>query len=175
MNELLDAALAYAARGIPVYPVHWPRPTPGGASLGCSCPRGRYCDRPAKHPLVWHGVKDATTDPAQLEAWWQRWPQANIGLATGIVFDALDIDGPQGLAGLGSWQRRCSCGWRVRWWPRGAVAGTAGSPPPASATAHPEAWTTWTGAAAAAACWRRPAATPAASPTGGCAPPTRRL
>jgi hypothetical protein len=100
MNALLDAALGYAARGIPVYPIHWPRPSPGGASLGCSCPRGSDCDRPAKHPLVRHGVKDATTSPAQLERWWQRWPQANLGLATGIVFDALDVDGLQGMAAL---------------------------------------------------------------------------
>jgi hypothetical protein len=100
MNALLDAALGYTARGIPVYPVHWPRPTPDGTSLACSCPRGRYCDRPAKHPLVWHGVKDASRDPTQLARWWQRWPEANIGLATGIVFDALDIDGLQGMAAL---------------------------------------------------------------------------
>ena len=100
MNAPLDAALGYAARGIPVYPVHWPRRSSGGASLACSCPRGRYCDRPAKHPLVWHGVKDASCDPAQLARWWQRWPEANVGLATGIVFDALDIDGLQGMAAL---------------------------------------------------------------------------
>jgi hypothetical protein len=100
VSAQLAAALGYAARGIPVYPVHWPHPSAGGASLGCSCPRGRYCDRPAKHPLVRHGVKDASTSPAQLERWWQRWPQANVGLATGIIFDALDIDGPAGLAAL---------------------------------------------------------------------------
>jgi Bifunctional DNA primase/polymerase, N-terminal len=100
MNALLDAALGYAARGIPVYPVHWPRPRVGGASLGCSCRHGPACDRPAKHPLVGHGVNDATTDSGQLERWWQRWPQANLGLATGIVFDALDIDGAVGLAAL---------------------------------------------------------------------------
>jgi hypothetical protein len=58
------------------------------------------CDRPAKHPLVRRGLHDATTSPAQLERWWSRWPQANLGLATGIVFDALDIDGPAGLAAL---------------------------------------------------------------------------
>jgi Bifunctional DNA primase/polymerase, N-terminal len=100
MNARLDAALGYAARGIPVYPVHWPRPTPGGATLACSCPRGPSCDRPAKHPLVRRGLHDATTSPAQLERWWSRWPAANLGLATGIIFDALDIDGPAGLAAL---------------------------------------------------------------------------
>ena len=100
MTALLDAALGYAARGIPVYPVHWPRRSSGGSSLACSCSRGPICDRPAKHPLVRHGLHDATTDPAQLERWWRRWPHANLGLATGIVFDAMDIDGPAGVAAL---------------------------------------------------------------------------
>jgi hypothetical protein len=100
MSALLEAALGYAARGIPVYPVHWPRRMPGGAGLACSCPRGPTCDRPAKHPLVRHGVKQATTDPEVIGRWWRRWPQANVGLATGVVFDALDVDGPAGLAAL---------------------------------------------------------------------------
>jgi Bifunctional DNA primase/polymerase, N-terminal len=101
VSALLDAALGYAAHGIPVYPVHWPRPTASGAPrLGCSCPRGPSCDRPAKHPLVRHGIHDATCDPTQLERWWSRWPHANLGLATGIIFDALDVDGPAGLAAL---------------------------------------------------------------------------
>jgi hypothetical protein len=100
MSTLLDVALGYAARGIPIYPVHWPRPTQGGTSTACSCRHGRACDRPAKHPLVRHGIHDASIDPAQLEDWWQRWPHANIGLATGIMFDALDIDGAVGLAAL---------------------------------------------------------------------------
>jgi hypothetical protein len=34
MTRLLAAALGYAARGIPVYPVHWPRPTPGQSQPG---------------------------------------------------------------------------------------------------------------------------------------------
>jgi hypothetical protein len=105
MSALVQAALAYAGRGIPVYPVHWPRPGWGGASLACSCSRGAGCNRPAKHPLVRHGIHDASIDPAQLEDWWQRWPQANLGLATGIIFDALDVDGPAGLAALGQLAR----------------------------------------------------------------------
>ena len=80
--------------------MHWPRLTPGGTSLACSCPRGPACDRPAKHPLVRHGVKQATTDPKIIGRWWRRWPAANLGLATGIIFDALDIDGAAGLAAL---------------------------------------------------------------------------
>ncbi len=100
MSALLDAALGHAARGIPVYPAHWPCPTPGGATLACSCPRGPACDRPAKHPLTRHGGNDATCDPAQLARWWRRWPEANLGLATGVVFDALDVDGSAGLVAL---------------------------------------------------------------------------
>jgi hypothetical protein len=100
MNPLLEAALGYAARGIPVYPVHWPGPGPGGARLACSCPRGLACERAAKHPLLRHGVREATTDADRIGRWWRRWPQADVGLATGIVFDALDIDGLAGLAAL---------------------------------------------------------------------------
>ena len=100
MTALLEAALGYAALGIPVYPVHWPRPIPDQANV-CSCRRGPGCDRPAKHPLVRHGLHDATCDPGQLQDWWQRWPPANVGLVTGVVFDALDIDGPAGLTALG--------------------------------------------------------------------------
>jgi hypothetical protein len=112
MTALLEAALGYAARGIPVYPAHWPRRIPGEASLACSCRRGPACDRPAKHPLVRHGVNDATTNQAQLKRGWQRWPDANIGLATGVVFDALDVDGPAGVAAL--CQLACTADLRLR-------------------------------------------------------------
>jgi hypothetical protein len=90
--------------------VRWPRRIPGGASLACSCRRGPACDRPAKHPLLRHGVKQATTDAEVIGRWWRRWPQANVGLATGVVFDALDVDGPAGLAALH--QLACAAGLR---------------------------------------------------------------
>jgi hypothetical protein len=120
MTGLLEAALGYAARGIPVYPAHWPCCIPGGTSLACSCRRGAACDRPAKHPLVRHGLHDATTHAGQLERWWSRWPQANVGLATGVVFDVLDIDGPIGLAALGELQQA------VGLWLPGPLVATGG-------------------------------------------------
>jgi hypothetical protein len=108
--ELRDAAVAYASRGIPVLPLHYPLPHPSGlqpvpsdsqpavASVGCSC-RDPSCGQLAKHPLgalVPHGVKEATTNRARVLAWWTRHPQANIGLATGHRFDVLDVDGSTG-------------------------------------------------------------------------------
>jgi bifunctional DNA primase/polymerase-like protein len=120
MTALLDAAHDYAARGIPVYPAHWPRRIPSGTSLACSCRWAATCDRPAKHPLVRHGLHDATTHAGQLERWWSRWPQANVGLATGVVFDVLDIDGPVGLAALGELQKAAGL------WLPGPVVATGG-------------------------------------------------
>lgn len=56
----------------------------------------------AKTPLTKHGLHDATTDHDQIDAWWNLWPAANIGLRTGVAFDVLDIDGPDGLTSLRS-------------------------------------------------------------------------
>ena len=69
---LLRAALAYAGRGVPVFP----------------------CEPGAKRPLTRNGHWDATTDRRAIERWWRRQPSANIGLPTGkksgIV--VLDVD-----------------------------------------------------------------------------------
>jgi len=83
--NLLDAALSYAARGWPVFPVH--TPTEGK----CSCDR-HNCDRSGKHPRTAHGLKDASTDPEQIRAWWTTWPTANIGLRTGNGLVVVDCD-----------------------------------------------------------------------------------
>jgi len=92
---LLTAALAYARHGIPVLPVHTPDP-----SGGCSCDRGVRCDRPGKHPRLRHGLTEATTDPRLIDVWWSRWPEANVGLRTGIAMDVADIDSAEGWHGL---------------------------------------------------------------------------
>lgn len=91
MTELLDAALAYARRGWPVFPLH------GIVSGHCRC--GRECSSPGKHPLVPHGVHDATTDARAIEEWWTRWPAANIGTATGKIV-VIDIDLPSAFGSV---------------------------------------------------------------------------
>lgn len=67
---LADAAAAYAAAGVAVFP----------------------CVPGEKRPLTVHGFHDATTDLTQIREWWGRWPDANIGIPTGITVDVLDID-----------------------------------------------------------------------------------
>jgi hypothetical protein len=46
----------------------------------------------SKEPASEHGLLDATTDPERIEAWWSRWPEANIGIRCDGLF-LLDIDG----------------------------------------------------------------------------------
>ena len=57
-NELAAAALAYAARGWPVFPLA------------------------GKLPRTEHGFKGASANPERVRAWWKRWPDAGVGIAT---------------------------------------------------------------------------------------------
>jgi hypothetical protein len=81
----LRQALAYARHGWPVFPV-----VPG-----------------QKIPATPRGFKDATTDQAQIRAWWAAHPGRNIGIATGHPGpDVIDVD-QHGKAGNGftAWNR----------------------------------------------------------------------
>jgi len=89
----MASALDLAAHHLAVFPLHTPTPQ------GCSCGRSD-CHSPGKHPRINGGVHTATTDFDQLRTWWKRWPDANIGLATGNGLTVIDIDGPTGTAGL---------------------------------------------------------------------------
>jgi hypothetical protein len=84
--DMLTAAVGYAARRWLVFPLHHPTPT------GCSCSKGADCGQAGKHPRTQHGLNDATTDPRQVREWWSKWPQANIGIRTGIESGLLVID-----------------------------------------------------------------------------------
>ncbi len=78
----------YLARGWSVFPLH-------NISAGkCSC--GTDCASPGKHPRTPNGVKDASSDPMEVAAWWTQWPEANIGLATGNGLVVLDVDPDHG-------------------------------------------------------------------------------
>jgi hypothetical protein len=86
MTALEAAALDYARRGWPVFPLH------DMTTGACSC--GRACGRDAgKHPRTVNGFEDATTDLDRIGYWWRRTPTANIGIATGAPGpDVLDVD-----------------------------------------------------------------------------------
>jgi Bifunctional DNA primase/polymerase, N-terminal len=60
----MEHALAHAQEGWHVFPCY--EALPGG---GCAC-RKPVCDRKGKHPRTRNGLKDATTDPVQIMAWW---------------------------------------------------------------------------------------------------------
>ena len=88
-SPLLEAALAYAARGWLVFPIH----SPVGGTAPCSC-GDADCSSPGKHPRTQNGFKDASIDPTVIEGWWTNWPDANIGIVTGVGsgLAVLDID-----------------------------------------------------------------------------------
>ncbi|HEV7299021.1 MAG TPA: bifunctional DNA primase/polymerase [Tepidisphaeraceae bacterium] len=95
MRSLLEHALAYTARGWLVFPLHNPVGEAGELRCSCGRPEGKKegeCSSPAKHPRTKNGLSDATTDAAQITAWWTRWPDANIGLRTGLSFIVIDVD-----------------------------------------------------------------------------------
>jgi hypothetical protein len=72
VNEILAAALSYAAQGFPVFP----------------------CDPRDKKPLIPHSFKDASCDRNTIAAWWRTWPNAMVGIPTGEVSGCfvLDVD-----------------------------------------------------------------------------------
>lgn len=82
-----QAALDLANRGWPVFPVHTVR------KGQCSCGKPE-CRNVGKHPMTEHGLKDATIDPATIDGWGAKCPDANVGLATGqgSRLVVLDVD-----------------------------------------------------------------------------------
>jgi len=72
-NELLNAALGYIKHGFYVFPLK---------------PK-------SKAPLTPNGFKDASNNREVIKAWWEKYPSANIGIATGEVSNlmVIDVDG----------------------------------------------------------------------------------
>jgi hypothetical protein len=78
-GAMLAAALTYAEAGLNVFPLK---------------PR-------SKVPATIDGLKSATTDAEQVDAWWERWPDANVAIRTGVESGVvvLDVDVQHGGAG----------------------------------------------------------------------------
>ncbi len=88
--DLAVAARSLAAAGVPVFP----------------------CEPDGKRPLTRRGFLDATSNLAQVAAWWSRTPDANIGLptgaASGVVVVDVDVHGP--VDGRAAWRRASAAG-----------------------------------------------------------------
>jgi len=89
-NIFLDAAIEYASKGMAVFPLK----------------------AKGKDPLTAHGVKDATTNFNTIKKWWTKYPNANVGIACGLVSGGLlvvDLDEKEnGISGkdtLHNWER----------------------------------------------------------------------
>ena len=91
-NPVLSAALAYAARGWPVFP----------------------CKPTNKHPMTKHGHLDASTDPVLITQWFtpqptQPMPLIGIpmGARSGLMCADLDRHDPEIADGVATWQQWC--------------------------------------------------------------------
>lgn len=89
-NELLEAALKYAKMGWAVFP----------------------CSPETKKPLTPHGCKDAKKDLGAIRAWWQRYPNASVAVATGSMSNLImidedldEIEGKDGPHNMMLWER----------------------------------------------------------------------
>lgn len=93
MNNLEQAKL-YVGKGWYVFPIYEMEP-----SLECSCGQPKDAPKHAvgKHPRTPRGHLDATLDLDIVEAWWEVWPEANIGIDTGRSgLFVLDVDPKNG-------------------------------------------------------------------------------
>jgi putative DNA primase/helicase len=86
LSTLGEAALELARCGFAVFP----------------------CEPRGKKPIVRGGFKRATIDRPEIEAWWRRTPDANIGVATGTVsrIIVIDVDGEGGETLLAALEER---------------------------------------------------------------------
>lgn len=89
VSNILQAALHYAESGVPV----------------CATDPGS-----SKRPRPGLGSLHASTDPDVIRGWWARWPDSNIAMRSGVVYDVLDVDVRHGQPGWASLARVAAAG-----------------------------------------------------------------
>lgn len=88
--SLREAAITYAKNGVHIIPVF------GIVDGVCEC-GNKNCPNPGKHPryekqYLTHGLNSATNDTEIVKYWWDKWPNANIGMITGAINGVVVID-----------------------------------------------------------------------------------
>lgn len=81
-DDLLKSALEYAKRGWYVFP--------------CKNNKAPYTD---------HGFKESSIDPEVIKAWWEKWPEANIGIETGVKSGIVVLDVDERNGGIESMKK----------------------------------------------------------------------
>lgn len=81
MSTMLDWALHYARQGLSIIPVS------------------------GKIPLIkWAEFQERCASEEEIKAWWEKWPEADIGMVTGGITNRIIVD-VDGLEGRASYER----------------------------------------------------------------------
>ena len=99
---VLQAALAHAARGRPVFPLSWNRTVIASCpecKLGAGCPGKDECRCGSG---TCHGFYAATTDTVAITRWFTKHPDWQLGLRTGEVSNLVVLDVDLDTGGLDS-------------------------------------------------------------------------
>lgn len=83
---LVDVALQMTGKGWAVIPWH------DTAAGYCSCRKRQGCTSPGKHPRPQKWPTAGTTNRDQIVKWWEKWPNANVGIVTGQPSGVFVLD-----------------------------------------------------------------------------------
>lgn len=93
--SMVEHALDYLHAGLPIFPVCSPL-MPIHEHRDPDTKKMFVCETPktlGKTPLVrWKGYQKQLPEEDDIRFWWRKWPQANIGLATGELSGILVLD-----------------------------------------------------------------------------------
>lgn len=91
-TEMLQSALEYLQLGYSVFPICSP-------AMGRHSHGGGECKNIGKRPMVkWEAFQTRLPTIEEVRTWWGRWPNANIGMATGALSRVVVLDADSGDA-----------------------------------------------------------------------------
>ena len=93
-HDMAASAKQLALLGLQVIPIY------GQTDGLCHCKAGASCASPGKHPRISEWQRKATCDFDQIDQWFKRWPDSNLGGRLGPASGLVDIeyDDDQGRA-----------------------------------------------------------------------------